>query len=293
MNTLAALMQSYADQYQLNQLEGLHNTAIPGVRFYRTSQGSPRIPLTYQSGLIIMGQGNKVVHLGNQTVTYGPGSYLLLGVPLPLECESYTQPGEPLMGLVIDCSMQLLRKLTDKLAELGHHPEFNSNTNCGLNAESLPPEMHDTVCRLLRSLQQPLDANMLGEQLVEELIYRLLLGPNAGLLMELLNQDSHYARIAQTLRQMHSEYSTPLSIDSLAASVHMSTSTFHRAFRQVTTESPLQYLKKIRLNKARELIQHQGKRVHDAALLVGYTSPSQFNREFKRHFHATPKQLSA
>ena len=293
MTTLADLMQAYADQYQLNQQEGVSHTPIPGVHFYRSSQGRPRYPLTYQSGIIIMGQGNKIIHLRNQSVTYGPGTYLLLGVPLPLECESYTLNDQPLLGLVIDCDMQVLRKVSDKMAGLGYPPQTKCCTDCGLSAEPLTEHMQAILIRLLQSLLQPLDAAMLGQQLVEELIYRILTGRKSYLLMDLLNQDGHYARIAQALQQMHSSYSTPISVDTLAASVHMSSSTFHRAFRQVTTESPIQYLKKIRLNKARDLILLDGKRAADAAHLVGYSSPSQFNREFKRHFNTTPKQLIA
>lgn len=291
MTTLASLMQSYTDQQQLNHQEGVSETLIPNVRFYRSTQGRARYPLTYQSGIIIMGQGSKIIHLRNQSVTYGPGTYLLLGVPLPLECESYAEEGKPLMGLVIDVNMQVLRKLADKLTMLGSPPQARCKADCGLTAKPLTQSMQDIVFRLLRCLHHPLDAQMLGPQLVEEFIYRILTGPKAYLLIDLLNQDGHYARIAQALQQMHSSYSQPISIDALAASAHMSPSTFHRAFRQVTTESPIQYLKKIRLNKARDLILLDGKRAADAAHLVGYSSPSQFNREFKRHFNATPKQL--
>ena len=86
MTTLAEAMGRFAEQAGLQQLEGTAATALPGVRFFRSSRSTPRQPLTYQSGILIMGQGDKIIHLGEQQVAYGPGSYLVVGMPLPLEC---------------------------------------------------------------------------------------------------------------------------------------------------------------------------------------------------------------
>ena len=106
--TLATAMQRYVAQMGLQNLEGATATRLPGVRFFRSSQGNPRQPLTYQSGLLIMGQGNKIIHLGEQQVAYGPDSYLVVGVPLPLECEAHCSPEEPMLGLAIDIDAQSL-----------------------------------------------------------------------------------------------------------------------------------------------------------------------------------------
>ena len=81
MNSLGELMQTYADAYDLNDLEGIKETAIPGVWFYRSSKGNRRQPFVYQSGIIVMGQGRKDIHIGNQPVHYGPEDYLVVGVP--------------------------------------------------------------------------------------------------------------------------------------------------------------------------------------------------------------------
>ena len=108
-------------------------------------------------------------------------------------------------------------------------------------------------------------------------------------MFDLAHHDGQYARVAKVLTKMHQNYSEGLTVQHLAEEANMSVSAFHLAFRKVTLESPMQYLKKVRLNKAKELIQLEGLRVSDAARLVGYSSSSQFSREFKRHFNMTPK----
>ncbi|MGK0272055.1 MAG: AraC-like DNA-binding protein, partial [Cocleimonas sp.] len=114
-------------------------------------------------------------------------------------------------------------------------------------------------------------------------------GSEGHVLFDLAHHDGQYARVAKVLTRMHQAYSEGLTVQQLAEEANMSVSAFHLAFRKVTLESPLQYLKKVRLNKAKELIQLEGLRVNDAARLVGYSSSSQFSREFKRHFNMTPK----
>jgi len=286
---LGDLMQAHADRAGLNQLEGSAPTRVPGVRFFRASKGSARQPLVYQSGIIIMGQGHKRVHLGEQQVSYGPGSYLVVGVPLPLECEAFSEDGAPILGLAVDVEAQQLHRLVEALRhDNGEQPTCRS-IECGLSSVQMGEAMTEACRRLLQVLADDTEARILGPAIVEEIIYRVLTGPSGYVLLELARHDSHYARIARALTRIHRDYADPLTVEHLAEEAHMSVSAFHRAFRQVTLESPLQYMKKVRLNKARELIQLEGKGAAEAADLVGYRSPSQFSREFKRHFNHTPK----
>ncbi|NTU37955.1 helix-turn-helix transcriptional regulator, partial [Vibrio diabolicus] len=134
---------------------------------------------------------------------------------------------------------------------------------------------------------------MLGDLLLEEIVYRTLVSKEGYVLFDLAHQEGSYARVAKALNRVHQAYHEQLSVQTLAEEANMSVSAFHQAFRNVTLESPLQYIKKVRLNKARELIQLEGRRVNDAARLVGYTSPSQFSREYKRHFNETPRSTKA
>ncbi len=290
MKSLGELMQSYADHCGFNDLEGIKETAIPGVWFYRSSKGNQRQPFVYQSGIIVLGKGHKNIYIGNQPVHYGPDDYLVVGVPMPLECEAFPENGEPLLGLSIDVDSALLHRLVNELEEAKFQPCTQTfSDGFGLTSVKMADNMLESCKRLMAALHTELDTKMLGEALLTEIVYRVLTGPEGHVLFNLAHHDSQYARVAKAMNKMHQSYANSLTVQNLAEEANMSVSAFHSAFRKITLESPLQYLKKVRLNKAKELIQLEGKRVNDAAHLVGYTSTSQFSREFKRHFNVTPK----
>ena len=296
MLTLASLMQSFSDLKSLNELNGAYRTVIPGVKFYRASNSSDKQPLLYQSGIIVIGQGRKHIHIADNCVQYGPGDYLVLGVPMPLECEAFAENGLPILGLAIDVDSHTLHKIVGQIEAqskaVNHaNQQEKSILDFGVKANTLCEDFNYTVTRLLKVLHNDSEAAILGPAIVEEIVYRALIGENGHILFDLAHHDGHYARIARILDTLHNKYAELISVERLAEQAHMSVSGFHRAFRQVTSETPLQYLKKIRLNKAKDLIVTDGKQATEAAALVGYSSPSQFSREFKRHFNATPKSI--
>ncbi|TNZ70012.1 AraC family transcriptional regulator [Vibrio parahaemolyticus] len=293
MNTLAETMQRYVEKHDLHNLEGIKQTAIEGVWFYRSSKGNNRQPFVYQSGIIVLGQGHKNIHIGQTPVQYGPDDYLVVGVPMPLECEAFATNNEPLLGISIDISPTLLHKLVKKLEAQKFSNICEDSERCGLKSVRMNDAMLDACKRLMKALCNDLDVAILGESLLEEIVYRTLVSKEGYVLFELAHQEGSYARVAKALNRVHAEYHEQLNVQTLAEEANMSISAFHQAFRSVTLESPLQYIKKVRLNKARDLIQLEGKRVNDAARLVGYSSPSQFSREYKRHFNETPRSTKA
>ena len=257
MKELAQLMQSYADIKSLNELNGSCETAIAGIKFYRASASSARQPLLYQSGIIVMGQGRKNIYVADNCLQYGPGDYLVLGVPMPLECEAFSDSGLPIFGLVIDVDSPTLHKLVNQITEQRKQLKLavkndKADLDFGIKANSLDNDFNNTIIRLLKVLHNDLEAKVLGPAIVEEIVYRALVGDNGHILFDLARHDGHYARIARVLGTLHKEYAELISVENLAEQVHMSVSGFHRAFRQVTSETPLQYLKKIRLNKAKD-----------------------------------------
>lgn len=287
--TLAQLMQQYVDIKGLNGLEGIRKTELEGVWFYRSATGNPWHPFVYRSGVIVLGQGIKNIRIGDEPVKYGPNDYLVVGVPLPLECEAIASNGEPLLGLTIDIDSQLLHRQVNKLESLGYAPRKEGGQHtCGLRSVRMEASMEDVCKRIMSALCDPVELALLGESLKEELAYRALTSAEGHVLFELAHHEGQYARVAKALDKVHRNYSESLSVQNLAEEANMSTSAFHVAFREITLESPIQYIKKVRLNKAKELIQLDGKRVNDAARLVGYNSVSQFSREYKRHFNETP-----
>src|SRR5690606_14222203 len=142
--------------------------------------------------------------------------------------------------------------------------------------------------RLVEALGSPVDCRILGPQIVREIVYRVLSGDQGGVLRLLTAQSSRHGQIARVLRRIHADYAGDLDVASLAREAHMGVSTFHHAFRDATATSPLQYLKSIRLHRARTLLVAEGVNAQDAARRVGYGSATQFSREYRRMFGVTP-----
>ncbi|WP_243359503.1 AraC family transcriptional regulator [Fundidesulfovibrio terrae] len=286
MSEIAATMARLATQ------EGVTQTGVPGVRIYKTSRDIPRTPLLYQQGVIIVGQGSKRVYLGDDVYVYDPDHYLVLSVPLPAECEATVSEDEPLLSMVVDIDMGMLGGIISQLEDQAQCECLRPGCrHPGLSLARADEAFKETALRLLRALESPVESRVLGQGLVRELIFRIMCGENAASLHALATKNTGLSRIDKALKQIHSNFSQPFNVDQLAGFVNMSTSAFHRAFKDVTALSPIQYLKKVRLNRAKILLVDEGLRASDAARMVGYESVSQFSREFKRYFGASPRHL--
>ncbi|MDU1689365.1 MAG: helix-turn-helix domain-containing protein [Bradyrhizobium sp.] len=157
----------------------------------------------------------------------------------------------------------------------------------------LDDAMRGCVERLLQCLHDPLEARIMGPARVRELLFSALRGPQADVLRALVEQQGQFSRIATSLNHLHAHYAEPLNIETLAGYAHMSASTFHEHFKRCTLLSPVQYLKRLRLLKAQQLLLAQGMGVAQAAHNVGYPSTSQFSREYKRYFLRNPGEERA
>lgn len=276
---LASLLDEVAVQ------EGVHRTLVEGVEVARVSNSVPRAPIVYQPKILIVGQGRKRAYLGGEVYRYDAYNYLVLSVPLPAECETEASPEEPLLLLAINVEPTMLGEL---LLEMDEPSPPAAPTPRGISTTPMTEDLGEAVCRLLECLRSPLDSRMLGRQMVREIVYRVLQGAQGGALRSLASRDEHLSRIARVLRDVHAEYANPLSVEELARRAGMSVAAFHHYFKLVTASSPLQYLKRIRLDQARRLMAHDGYNASTAARAVGYESPSQFSLEFKRLFGVTP-----
>ena len=264
--------------------EGTHPTSVPGVEVSRTSY-SGRCPVMYEPMIYIIAQGWKRGYLDDQVLQYDPDNYLVLSVPVPLECEFFGSPDEPILAvkIAIDPSM-----LVEMLVDLDEPARSNGAVPRGINLTPLTSELTGAVIRLLECLRSPSDSRVLGRQTVREIVYRVLRGEQGGALRALASQNDQFMRIARVLRQIHADYARPLSTEQMAKLAGMSVSTFHHNFKAVTATSPLQYVKSIRLHRARLLMVQADQSASMAAAAVGYESASQFGREFKRFFGASP-----
>jgi AraC-like DNA-binding protein len=265
--------------------EGTHRTLVEGVEVTRVSKPVPRAPVVYQPKILIVGQGRKRAYLGDRVYRYDAYNYLVLSVPIPAECETEASPEEPLLLLAINVEPTMLGEM---MLEMDEPLPPSSTTPRGISSTPMTEELGGAVIRLLQCLKSLLESRMLGRQTVREIVYRVLQGEQGGALRALASRDEHFSRIARVLKHVHAEYAKPLSVEELARKGGMSIAAFHHYFKLVTASSPLQYLKRIRLDQARRLMAHGGYNAGTAARAVGYESPSQFSREFKRLFGVTP-----
>jgi AraC-like DNA-binding protein len=180
--------------------------------------------------------------------------------------------------------------IAELLLELDDHLEPISELIPGVSATPLTEPLRDATIRLLECLSSPTEAKILGPQIVREITFRVLCGEKADALKALVTRRSKLAQIAKSLRRIHSNYSDRLDIETLARECDMSVSAFHHNFKVVTSTAPLQYIKSVRLHKAKMLMLTDGMNASTAANEVGYESASQFSREFKRMFGTSPAE---
>ena len=270
--------------------EGFSPSNLTGVQFIRSNKPFPRMPVVYEPSIVIVGQGLKTGYLGNQVYKYDPFNYLVLSVPLPFECETQATPEEPYLAVSVEVDPV---KVGELLIEMDDDSGTGIAVPPGICSTPLTDELISATVRLLECLKTRLDSRILGPHIVREIIYRVLYGEQGGALRALAVRHSRFSQIARVLRRIHAEYDKELDIEFLAGEANMSISTFHHNFKAVTSSSPLQYMKSIRLHKALMLMIRDGLNASAAAGKVGYESASQFSREFKRSFGNSPADEAA
>jgi AraC-like DNA-binding protein len=265
--------------------EGVIHDAIEKVDLFRITRSSPRSPQNYNPSIIILAQGQKRVFIGDEVILYDPLNYLVLSVPLPLECETTASSEKPLLGITVKVDAATVGEIMLTIGDVPHNMKFVPKA---IYSASLDNHLLDAAVRLLETLSSPTNSRFLGPMIVREIIYRVLCGEKGDALRALAFRNQRFFQIARTLDKIHGSYGNKLDLNSLAQEAGMSISTFHSSFKAVTNISPLQYIKNVRLHKARMLMVEEGINVNGAAYHVGYESPSQFNREYKRLFGSTP-----
>ncbi len=289
-NTVESLQREQLAELlgSLTPTEGFSPSLLEEVRFIRANKSTSRTPIVYDPSIIIVGQGRKRIFLGDQTYTYDPYNYLVLSVPLPFECETTATPEKPLLAVSIKVDPGALSELLMEMDDDGNV----SGTVCGVYSTALTDELASAAIRLLECLKSPIESRILGPQIVREITFRVLRGEQGGALRAVASRHSRFGHIARALRRVHQEYHKELDVETLAREANMSVSTFHHNFKAVTSTSPLQYLKSIRLHKARLMMVQDGLNASTVAQRVGYLSASQFSRDYKRFFSNSPAKES-
>ncbi|MGK6354678.1 AraC family transcriptional regulator [Sphingomonas sp. DT-207] len=265
---------------------GMAGTMVPRLSLIRADQPPGPIPAVYEASLCLIAQGSKRVSLGEDSVVYDASRYLLVSVDLPLVGHVLeASPSAPYLCCKIDLDLVALADLI--IAVGGASPKSDLPV---LAVYPSDPDLIDAACRLVRLLERPEGIATLAPLIEREILYRLLTGPHGAMLRHIAAADSHLNQVSRAIARIRNGFHEQLRIDEIAAAAGMSTSSLHAHFKAVTRMTPLEYQKQLRLQEARRLMLAERMSAGVAGFAVGYESPSQFSREYRRLFGAPPRQ---
>lgn len=276
---LAALLAANAPH------DGSFATCIPRLHAVRASSGSAELVHgLHRPALCIVAQGAKTVMLGNEAYDYDPSRMLVFSVDLPIAAMiRQACPAAPYLSFRLDFDQERLAELVLKAYPDGVPPVRAGRAVFVAQADEA---IVDAAARLLALAAQPDDAALLAPLVIDEIVLRLLRGPFGARLAQLGRVES--ARVGKVVAWIRAHFDQPIRIDDLAALAHMSPSSLHGQFKALTSMSPLQFQKTLRLQEARRLMLATGMDAGLASQRVGYISASQFSREYARHFGSAP-----
>ena len=278
-----AVLSALVDRHVVGT--GICSTAMPHVSLIRADAPSTPTPAVYEASLCIIAQGSKRVSIGEHSVVYDAAHYLLVSVDLPLVGHVLdASPEHPYLCCKIDLDVAMLADLI-------------ASEDGGVARTDLPvlgvypgdPDLIDAACRLVGLLDRPDTIRALAPLIEREILYRLLTGPHGPMLRHVATVGSHLNQVSRAIAAIRRRFDASIRIDDVAAEAGMSSSSLHVHFKAITRMTPLEYQKQLRLQEARRLMLAEGATASTAGFAVGYESPSQFSREYRRLFGAPPR----
>ena len=283
---------------QLNQLRILAakaenrrtETGIPRVAMVQGDIPEHMLAAVYDPMINLILQGSKTMTVGDRTLRYDPATYFVMSIELPAVGAVHpAETGEPYLAVSLTLDPTVLATL---LADLPK-PMGRYESDPGFSVAAITPELMDAWVRMLRLMGNPDAIAALAPAYEREILFRVLQGPHGWMLREIAAPDTAMARVSLAIQWIRRDFAEPIRVESLAQKAAMSVSAFHRHFKAVTTLSPLQYQKRVRLLQARTLMVASAKSVTAAAFEVGYESATQFTRDYARVFGLPPARDAA
>jgi AraC-like DNA-binding protein len=272
---------------RLAPVDGVHQTAFPALALTRGSVPTVCMPTVYPPCLGFVVQGRKRALLNDEVFHYDALNYLVVSVTLPMMGQVVEATADrPFLSLRLDLDLEEIARLLLQLGDRGAAPVAADRA---LFVARMDEPLLDAVLRMVKLLDTPEDIAVLAPAVQREVYYRVLRGELGQRLVDLAERESGNHRIVRAIEWLKQRYAAPLRIEALADAVHMSPSALHHRFKAVTSMSPLQYQKHLRLHEARRLMYADGIECATAGHRVGYESPSQFSREYRRLFGAPPR----
>ncbi|WP_416208106.1 AraC family transcriptional regulator [Chelativorans sp. M5D2P16] len=268
--------------------DGLAMTPVPGLMMKCVKMPSGGRHSVYRPLVCVILQGAKRMTVGREERVFFAGQSAIVSADMPVTGQIMTaSQDEPFLAVAIELEIATLRELAAQLGDVrSHHPSETGN----LFAVDTETATLDSIWRLMQLMDRPAAVPLLRPGIMRELHYWLLSGPHGAALRTLADPHSHAGRLAAAIAILRAEYRDRLSIERLAAAAAMSLTAFHKYFKQMTSLTPGQYQKRLRLVEARRLMLDEGLSATSAAFEVGYESVSQFTRDYARLFNAPPKR---
>jgi AraC-like DNA-binding protein len=266
-------------------------TAVPGLTLLRSDQVKRTTHLIYKPALCIVAQGAKWTTFGDRRFEYRAGQALVVTVEMPaFGTVAEASPTEPYLGVIIEFDMGIIRDVMESMKTLDILPVMNDDVGQGVFVTNFDGSLADCALRMVRLLETPQAIPILYPAIMREICYWLLSGPDGGEVIRMTLGKSHTRDVLHAIHALRDRFAEPMRIEELASAAHLSPSAFHRQFKSITSMTPLQYQKQLRLFEARRLMVAEEANVETAAFQVGYESPSQFSREYSRLFGMPPRR---
>lgn len=273
---------------KLYQEPGYFETSINGFKISKRDEPTELKKCFYTPLAILLLQGSKQTIFGDREFTFGTGQYMVCSVDIPLMSRIKNATKEnPCIGLVVELDSYLISQL---MAEINStNAEYKENSTCFAGADA-DDDLISAFIRLTALLEQPEDKQkILAPMIMKEIHYLLLTGPLGNLIKAANTKGNQYNQIAGAINLLKENYKEKINMEELAKSLNLAPSSFYKHFKDVTTISPLQYQKQLRLYEAQRLMLTGEHNAESASYLVGYESPTQFSREYKKMFGNPPK----
>jgi AraC-like DNA-binding protein len=268
--------------------DGRHDTSIPELKLYRFSNPTEPAYFLQEPAVYVVVQGRKQVTVGDETYIYDQSRYLAVSVDLPAVGNVFeASPERPYLCMTLAVDP---RELAALIVETGQHAPRDDHDGRALYVSPLGAPLLDGFLRLVRLLDSADDIPVLAPLILRELHYRLLQSEQFGRLAQIAIGDGRIRRVSGAIAWIKQHFAEPLQIDALAKQVNMSPSALHQHFKAVAAMSPIQYQKRLRLQEARRLLLSGGTSAEAVAYEVGYSSASQFGREYARLFGEPPRR---
>lgn len=263
-------------------------TPIPGLTILRSDHEKRPDDRIFKPALCVVVQGAKWAIFGDRRIHYKAGQALVVSVETPaFGTVAEASPSEPYLGIILEFDLAIMREVMEDMEDL---PKPENSLEPGVFVAEFGGALEECMVRMVRLLETPKAISMLYPSVMREICYWLLTGAHAAEIARMVLASGHDQRLLGAIHSLRDRFDHSVRIEELAGLAGMSPSAFHRQFKALTSMTPLQYQKQLRLIEARRLLASSETNVETAAFRVGYESASQFSREYARMFGAPPRR---